>query len=141
MNKKYQYCLFAVIAISAVLGLFFLSLPEYPVKWEHGYKTSNVIATRYSPTLIGYNIGFEFFNFSEDDKRIVSILESHNGHLYRAGGYSGSPMMVIFEDVRTADQANKKIKLILSEFDKMFALAATGGTDTGTAPTPSQDPL
>jgi hypothetical protein len=47
------------------------------VRWEHGWKTRNVVATRYVSPLMGYNVGFQFPNhwWQADRVEVVKAIE------------------------------------------------------------------
>jgi hypothetical protein len=116
---------FAVIAGCMVLAGCSISFAgEKPAeRWEHGWKTERVIATRYKNASVGYNIGFKFPR-NPDDCDVVELsefMEAHNGTVYQSGGYPGAEMFVIFSDVKDVPSADKKLQVILPSLNKLVA--------------------
>lgn len=94
---------------------------EKPEAWEHGYKTSNVISTRYKNKSIGQNIGFKFPNNPNDSDRMEldDFMTEHGGLVFQSGGYPDAEMFVKFKGVEDSDAANKKLQDILPQLDNL----------------------
>jgi hypothetical protein len=122
-----------------LLALFFLivlgckrttSIAATPEVWEHGYRTPNVIATRYANEMVGFNIGFTFPNHPYDCDRaeISEWFEYFSGNVYQGGGYAGAEVFVVFDNVKDVETANNKLLEILPELDQFIqVVAATRG--------------
>lgn len=94
-----------------------------PVReWEHGFRTSRVIATRYSSARMGYNIGFTFPKNPNDCDRaeLSDFMEAHGGNVYESGGSPGAEMFVTFEGVTDKETANKKLREILPALTELI---------------------
>ena len=90
------------------------------VEWEHGFKTKNVIATRYKSPMIGYNIGFRFPNdtHNSDREEIASFIAANGGAIYQMGGYPGAEVIVVFIGVTNKELANKMLPSFLPKLDE-----------------------
>lgn len=88
-------------------------------EWEHGWRTTNVIATRYSNPHMGYNIGFTFPGHENDCDRaeICDYIKGNGGAIYQCGGYPGAEMFAVFSGVSDKATANAKLKEILPGLD------------------------
>ena len=120
----------AVIGVAmAAPGLIFYSRTPYQVEaWEHGFKTSRVIATRYTNKFMGYNIGFEFPKdiYNADRAEVSDFMEANGGWIYQGGGYPGAIAYVKFKDVTDQESANKKLKAILPPLSQLMADMSAG---------------
>lgn len=101
-----------------VLGTLWLRLrriDERPDSTQHGYRTSRVLATRYSSGVDGYIIGLEFPNDPDDCNRveIVGFLELHGGMVLGNGCVVRGPLYVRFANVYDAETANRKLLEVL----------------------------
>lgn len=87
---------------------------------EHGWRTTNVVATRYTNQTVGYNIGFKFPNDPGNSDRVelLEFIEGiHRGSVYSGGGYPGAEVFVVFSDVTDRETADKKLKVLLPLLD------------------------
>lgn len=92
------------------------------IEWEHGWQTTNVIATRYRDGDMGYNIGFAFPNDPNncDAMEIDDLMRTHGGMIYEGGGYPGAVAYVVFKDVTDRESADRKLKHVLPELDRLM---------------------
>lgn len=90
--------------------------------WEHGWKTENVVATRYKNKFIGYNVSFEFPNDlnNGDRSELFEFIGKHGGNVYEGGGYPGAPLYTTFKEVTDKSSADKKLQEILPELEKFI---------------------
>jgi hypothetical protein len=97
--------------------------PHAAVKWEHGWKTGRIVATRMKSQLMGENIKFEFpDNLYDSDRAEVSqFVEMNGGNVYEGGGSPGAPMYATFKGVKDTESADKKLVEILPKFDELMA--------------------
>lgn len=90
-------------------------------QWEHGWKTPRIIATRYSNEYMGFNIGFKFKDIYRSDRKEVSdFMEAHHGFIYQGGGYPGAEVFVVFSTIKTKEDADKQLPLLLPELDDLM---------------------
>jgi len=96
-----------------------------PVRWEHGWKTGRVVATRYFNEQLGWNIGFQFpFNPKGYDRAEVAYFMSrHDGSVV---AWTERETVVIFRDVNGPQSADRKLEEILPELDELMG-QITGG--------------
>lgn len=101
---------------------------DQPTEWEHGLKTSRVIATRYSAPRLGQSIGFQFpLNENDCDRAELSdFMEAHNGWVYQGGGYPGAEMFVKFKDATDKDGATQKMRAILPDLTRLITDLGSG---------------
>ncbi len=101
-----------------------------PIKWERGYKTDRVIATRHGATLVGYTIKFEFpLNAYDCDRVEVSeFIADRGGHIYEGGGFPGAPAYALFKGVTDDKSADSKMLAMLPAFDKLLSDISAGRT-------------
>ncbi len=99
-----------------------------PVKWEHGWKTDRVIATRYENKNMGFNIGFKFPKDPNNCDRIEigDFMEANDGWIYQGGGSPGAEAFVKFTDVKDSASADKKLVAILPALDKLMSDISNG---------------
>jgi hypothetical protein len=66
--------------------------PAAPVQWEHGWKTEEVTATRFSNPMFGYNIGFDLPKHPFDNDRVDMFdwLNQNGVHVLQGGGAPGA---------------------------------------------------
>jgi hypothetical protein len=109
--KKLSF-IFLILSMSIVVAGCNADTPK---QWEHGYKTSRVIATRYKNPEIGYNIGFLFPQNPNDFDRaeISEFIEMHGGSIFANEGGKGSESFATFTDVKDKESADIKIKEVL----------------------------
>lgn len=84
-------------------------------QWEHGWETDVVTASRYTNPDIGYNIGFVFKRYSEkaDRAELFDYFKSNGGSVYEGGGSPDAPDYVIFDNVKSRDDADKFLPVFL----------------------------
>jgi hypothetical protein len=99
-----------------------------PLKWEHGWKTSRVIATPQHNGLMGQFVEFRFpiDTGSSDRSEIYEFMEYHDGWIFEGGGYPGAPLFVKFDGTNDATSINKKILEVLPPLDKLMLDISTG---------------
>jgi hypothetical protein len=92
-----------------------------PARWEHGWKTARIVATRYRSDVIGFNIGFRFPLDPDncDRTELVDFVVARGGWPYEMGGHPGAEMFVIFKDVTDRESADKKLEAILPEMSRL----------------------
>ena len=111
--------LLAVLALASVSikNWQITSAPEYspgpvPVRWEHGWKTDRVIATRYvTVNHKGYNLGFRFPKnpYHGNSAEVFELYQRHGGFCWHAG----DEQLVSFEGVHDTESADRKLQEIL----------------------------
>jgi hypothetical protein len=123
MKRSVLVCFILICIILGILLLFSCCYAaDNPVEWEHGWKTDDVIATRYQNKQVGYNIGFQFPRNPNncDRSEIFDFITKQQGNIYQVGGYPGAEMFVIFKDVTDKTTANKKLKSILPALSRLI---------------------
>lgn len=92
------------------------------VEWKHGWRTWNVIATRYENPYLGYNIGFRFpeNTYNYDHPSVFEWFRRYDGTAIGGGGRPGGEITVLFSGVKDKDSANKKLKEILPELSQFM---------------------
>lgn len=95
---------------------------EQPVPWEHGYKTSRVIATYRPNTHVGYTIKMEFPRNGADSDRaeISDLLEDLGCMVYESGGSADAPAYMICKGVTDDVSAAKKMKEVLPQLSELL---------------------
>lgn len=80
--------------------------------WEHGFKTPQVIATRYKNNVMGYNISFAFPQDPNncDRAELFEFFSKYDGWVYQGGGAPGAPLYVVFKDVKDRESATAKLR-------------------------------
>lgn len=115
-----------LIIFTAMFGIFGIggyARAEVPVRWEHGWKTSRVIATRMHSDTIGWNIKFDFpKNGYDSDRAEVSwFIEMHGGNVFEGGGAPYASAYAQFDDVKDVTAADKKLQEILPGLTTLLA--------------------
>lgn len=89
--------------------------------WEHGYKTEDVVATRYKGPF-GHNIGFTFPRnlHNYDAPEVFDFFTPYGGTVIEGGGAPGAEMLVVFHGVNSKDKASAKILQVLPELSKLM---------------------
>lgn len=91
-------------------------------EWDHGFKTDNVVATRYRSELGGLNIGFQFpkniHNYDHPD--VFDWFGKYNGFVIQGGGAPGAEMFVFFDGVKDRESANEKLRVVVPELSKFM---------------------
>lgn len=105
-----------------ILNILTLSTPT---EWEHGWRTSLVVATRYSNPHIGFNVGFKFPRHAYDCDRaeLIDFMEDNGWSIYRCGGYPGAEVFAVSDRIKNKEDANSElIKFVpkLHNFMKML---------------------
>jgi len=96
-----------------------------PVRWEHGWKTGRVVATRYFNQRLGWNIGFQFpFNTKDYDRAEVAYFMNHHDGSVIA--WTGRETVVVFRDVNGPQSADRKLQEILPELDELMGQITEG---------------
>ena len=110
----------AIIIIMPVV-ISYLILPSIIRPTEHGLRTYNVIATRYTNPYIGYNIGFEFptIPYDADDERLFNLFDKYNCGVFEGGGEPGAPLYVGCDGVHDADTANQRLRQLLPGLSRL----------------------
>lgn len=99
-------------------------LPAKPIKperWEHGWKTEHVTATRYGSARIGYSIGFAYpLNPNDCDRAdFDDFMRSWGGNIYESGGAPGAEMFVRFRGVTDKASADKLLQALMPDLEKL----------------------
>lgn len=92
---------------------------EKPVQWEHGWKTSYVVATRYENRVVGFNVGFAFPKnpYDCDSAELFQFLEANGWQSYQGGGYPGAPIYTVNKAVKSREDADKLLPKFLPLLD------------------------
>ena len=95
-----------------------------PVRWEHGWKTKRVIATRYISTVKGgpYDIGFRYPRnpYHAKNAAVFEFYRQHGGECFYAGIGPDVEQFVNFRDVHDAKSADKKLEEILPQLSELL---------------------
>lgn len=121
MRKVMLAAAIAVVAIPVIAFAVQYNARTEITEWEHGFKTSRVIVTRFAGSDIGYYVSFEFPKncWDADREELFEYLESHDGWVFQGGGFPCAPLEVKFKGVVDKASANVKIKEILPGLDKV----------------------
>ena len=89
-----------------------------PVRWEHGWKTDRVIATRYLNSSKGYNLGFRFPRnpYHGNNAEVFEFYQKHGGSCWHAG----REQLVRFEGVHDTESADRKLQEILPTLSELL---------------------
>jgi hypothetical protein len=109
-------------------------LPEvYPVQeWEHGFKTSRVVATRMHSEMMGWNAKLDFPEnaYDSDTMDVSDYIEQHGCGILESGGSPGAPAYIRCDGVDSKEKMSAKLRDLLPGLSRvMFALSS--GLPTG----------
>lgn len=93
------------------------------MRWEHGWKTDRVIATRYvTVNLKGYNIGFRFPKnpYHGNSAEVFEFYQKHGGFCWQAASGPQAEQFVNFEGVHDTESADKKLQEILPPLSELL---------------------
>jgi hypothetical protein len=111
------------VAVSEDITLPSLGIGDVALQpWEHGFKTSHIIATRYRNPTLGYSVGFRYLSSAYDNKsdrsEVFDFFQKQGCGVIQGGGAPFSEYFVLCEDVTDQASANVKLQTLLPALDR-----------------------
>ena len=100
-----------------------MPIDESIQEWEHGFKTSQVTATRRTnKEKASWTIQLDFADqYNADRAEIGDFLHAFDCGIFQGGGYPGAPAMVACKTIKSKEDATAKIKEFLPGLTRMMA--------------------